>query len=513
MKLVSIFTLALVALLPSWTVDGDAGAKALRTWLKDVQRGNLELDSDAFNSLRRILDSALSGARAQEEEVPHPLDEALLDLAAMGLGPHHRRSKSEPENPLSVKVRDAARRRLAQRMDASSDTFDWLARSVLQEKKEVVARRIAALQTLAVGRAEGALEPVLVTASVRKPAELRRAAINAMCGWPHSSITAFLFERTSFEEEGGAIELSMFTKHLEQVSSALSDEEEARILERVAGNLAADDWREAARALSVVRLLNTDEVYPTLIDALEAWSLRRGEKIASRRLETDLADELTRRTGRAMGTHPERWRSWWKLVQEGKVLPPDEEGERTEATFFSLRPSSDRVTFIIDRSGSMSAKFSPDTTRSRYSQAVEQTLNYLMISGEETLFNVILFSNEMLRYKPRLQVATERNREALERWLLYNGPEGGTHLREAVESALELRRDGDVDLGRLESDTVVVLCDGATYAGPDWVLPTLERVRDRAQVVFHCVQIGREGDGTLELLSSASGGDFIQISR
>jgi hypothetical protein len=96
-------------------------------------------------------------------------------------------------------------------------------------------------------------------------------------------------------------------------------------------------------------------------------------------------------------------------------------------------------------------------------------------------------------------------------WAIERIPAGGTQLRPAIEEAFELRRDGSVDLEQLEADTVVVLCDGATEEGPRWVAPLLARVNERACVVFHCVQIGPGGDGTLEALAAETGGDFVRV--
>jgi hypothetical protein len=71
--------------------------------------------------------------------------------------------------------------------------------------------------------------------------------------------------------------------------------------------------------------------------------------------------------------------------------------------------------------------------------------------------------------------------------------------------------DGLPDLALLEADTVIVLCDGETAEGPDWVEPFLRRANLRARVVFHCVQVGAVGDGTLQKLASGSGGDYVRV--
>jgi hypothetical protein len=58
---------------------------------------------------------------------------------------------------------------------------------------------------------------------------------------------------------------------------------------------------------------------------------------------------------------------------------------------------------------------------------------------------------------------------------------------------------------------VIVLCDGETAESQQWVRPLLERVNQDACLVFHCVQIGSAGDGTLQRLAELSGGEFVQV--
>jgi hypothetical protein len=151
------------------------------------------------------------------------------------------------------------------------------------------------------------------------------------------------------------------------------------------------------------------------------------------------------------------------------------------------------------------------TSRSRYGEACIQMLTFLRTLGPRARFNVVLFSNETDVWKPSLQPATEGNLGAVERWLRYQQPRGGTFLRPAIEHVFELDSRGRPDLARLEADSVVVLCDGATSEGPVWIARLLERVNDDACLAFHGVRIGPRGDGALELLAELSGGEFVEV--
>jgi hypothetical protein len=76
---------------------------------------------------------------------------------------------------------------------------------------------------------------------------------------------------------------------------------------------------------------------------------------------------------------------------------------------------------------------------------------------------------------------------------------------------MEVDSRGRLNLAALEADTVIVLCDGATSEGAGWVRPLLRRVNDQARLVFHTVQLGESGDGTLQLLAEETGGEFVRV--
>ena len=151
------------------------------------------------------------------------------------------------------------------------------------------------------------------------------------------------------------------------------------------------------------------------------------------------------------------------------------------------------------------------TGHSRYEEAVEQMMIFLQGAGEQTRFNVILFSDEQVRSSAMLVSATDDMLERARRSLLERVPDGATHLRPAIELALKLDKSGNVDPEELEADTIIVLCDGETSRGPGWVRPLLKKIQADARVVFHCVLVGLRGDGALRSLAESTGGDYIQI--
>ena len=287
-------------------------------------------------------------------------------------------------------------------------------------------------------------------------------------------------------------------------------------------NLVDMDWRRASIAGSVSHALPMEMAVPALIEGLTAWTERTEEEGGGRRIQIELSDELRERTGRGFGPHPERWQGWWQDVVAGTIpLASVGEDQRppTTAAFFGLRPATDRVIFVLDRSGSMDEPFGgegPRTgpnsapTRSRYREAVAQLLTYLTSLGPKAKFNVVLFADDARAWRSRLQSVSELNLKDVNRWLTSTRPNGGTELRAGVIRALDAREDGSVDVSKLEADTVVVLCDGQTLTGPGWIPGFLARAN--ARIAFHAVQIGDQGDGTLERLAQLTGGQFVRIA-
>jgi hypothetical protein len=147
----------------------------------------------------------------------------------------------------------------------------------------------------------------------------------------------------------------------------------------------------------------------------------------------------------------------------------------------------------------------------RWDEAVEQLLGFLDGIGPRARFGVILFHEYPEEWRPTLLDATPENKKSVRAWLTGNRPGGGTELQGAIARAMRLGPDGNPDLAVLETDTIIVLCDGETAEGPGWVEPFLHGPNQRARVVFHCVQIGASGDQTLERLATGSGGDFIKV--
>jgi hypothetical protein len=522
---VSFLAHGLVSLLGIALQGPLAGAGELAdldTWVARFERNGPAASVEDLQALETLVaDLSLVATASPERREAVAL--ALLDLASARTAEEERarllgqEQAEEAVARATERIRDLARTPLARLLDADGggSLVRWLATDVLVSASQPLGRRLAAVELLA-GRYLAGTELALFSCAVDEQPELREAALGALAGWPSDAVHRFMLAcRARLALEPGWVSHAALVRHFDAVrldpAGAAGRELYAQASRAGVGN----DWREAHRAIHLLGSLPDDPAVPALITALGTWLERRAADPrggGSRRIEYELLRELERRSQRTLGPHPERWAAWWRAQSSGAVLDSGESSASlTRAEFFGLRPATDRVVFVIDCSGSMQADFR-GTSQSRYGEARSQMQTFLRALGPEARFSVIAFSSIPEVWKDGLQSASEDHLAAAERWLAYRSPRGGTRLEPAIERALELDAEGRPDLGRLEADSVIVICDGETE-GPGWIRSLLERVNHDACIAFHAVQIGPGGDGSLELLAELSGGGFTRVSE
>ena len=349
---------------------------------------------------------------------------------------------------------------------------------------------------LAISLLEGAevahLRTALLTLARRVDDPLRGHAIGVLSRWAggavDESVDSFLVELLGerFDPRTSPHPFNIMLARLRSTDAPLAPRARQRLSARVAGMMISDDWRDVARGVRLSGGFPLDEQVPMLLDALNVWHRRAesGRKIQGlARCRGDLVRALRSLSGRFHGPQPGPWIEWWIQVRKGELPRPGSaafEAERlrraseprSTASFFGVRPETDRVTFVIDHSGSMSTGFGTDG-RTRYVEAVEQMMRFLQGAPEDCRFSVILFSSDTTTTGEELLPNDVQTLEKVREELLAREPGGGTRLAPAVREALMMDRDGHPDLERLQADTIVVLCDGETERGPRWVEPTL----------------------------------------
>ena len=488
-----------------WGGVSDAGAERFR---REVAAALGVLDGDASHALALRLTSL---------EGRFPRDARMAQLSAIGRG------------ALTGALRGPA----------SSRTELWLlTRVVAPPRERDPGRRFRPTlgeRRRAVGLLEEAsvaqLRTALLTVGRRSEDPLRPTALAVLGSWSarygvDDSVDAFLVGLLGEPFSPGTTPhpFNLVMDRVRGDGPPLAARARRLLSTRVAAMIISADWRDVARAVRLSEGFPLDERVPILLDALSVWRQREiaGRRVTGRaRAQGDLVRALRDLSGRFHGSRPEPWIQWWISVRQG-TLPrpgtPEFEADRrrraqqprSTASFFGVRPETDRVTFVIDASGSMKTGFGTDG-RTRYEEAIEQMMRFLQGAPDGTRFGVILFSGSPRSTGDELLDVDPETLEKVRLELLAQAPGGGTRLRPAIRQALAMGPDDVPDLERLELDTVVVLCDGQTEEGPAWVRPTLERVLPHHPIVFHCVHLGGRSDGALRALAEGSGGSFLRV--
>ncbi|MDA1195201.1 MAG: VWA domain-containing protein [Planctomycetota bacterium] len=183
-----------------------------------------------------------------------------------------------------------------------------------------------------------------------------------------------------------------------------------------------------------------------------------------------------------LGWDPEDWKRWWKSRAD---LPAEIKAEPSSSrtTYYGLQVYSDRVLFIVDLSGSMAFPWGAETAKTRIGVAKAELLRALKSLDEKTLFNVIVFSDDVRPWRKNGEVlATEDAKARVVEWVekTFEKPKGGTFMHAALETAFEQNP---------QVDTIFLLTDGLATDGepivPEAILASVNRWSRFRRVVVH----------------------------
>lgn len=264
------------------------------------------------------------------------------------------------------------------------------------------------------------------------------------------------------------------------------------------------------------------------------------------------AERLAELTGQPFGADPAAWRAWWreKNAREapggaGDVLadamtataPPTatptltptskpattrapastpkptatttatvspSQGERRTSTgrelagaplyYYDLPVRAQRVVFVLDVSKSMGL----GGTTSRLAAAQRELTRTIGSLADGTLFNIVVFHENVATWQERLYPATEATRAHAAAFVRGQRPQGKTATYDALHTALSMSPTPEV---------IYVLSDGIPSAGgivaPDRVLEAVRKDNQRLRVAIHAL-------GTLAGPRDAGLADFLE---
>ena len=494
---------------PSAAKLQDADCQRLMDWLERFGHTGAFLTASLKEDCKDLVDKVASRTNGRADRAVEAR-RTLLTAAGWKL------TDPEPPGVASV-IRGYAQDALTTRLrPGRGDTFfDWLMQDVTphpdQFSLEMRVVSLHALNTRMGMRATGTLEVeqilVALMMSARDPEPLvRQTAIGFLAQRTEDFVTDYFWgelERGQIAPETFLAHLTLLKATSTKAHNAWWDKREARVLTYVRSRLESTSWRETSCALAVAPLLDTAKIAPYLIQGLGVWA--SGELAGRVRVLSEFNEALAHLTERNYGPNASLWARWWQAETADGSFPENPTTE-TKPTFFGLAPKSDRVLFIIDRSGSMRESYRG--RKSRYDQAIESLIYTLQNLGESTRFDVVLFASEATRFPLEFATVNPANLDRLKSWATDLGPGGGTSLRKGFEVAFPGLEAGTLAATDIPYDSVYILCDGETE-NPAWVSPWLLNYNVAARLTFHCVNIGGTPGGALEALAAGSGGAFV----
>ncbi|HIG87662.1 MAG TPA: VWA domain-containing protein [Planctomycetes bacterium] len=286
-------------------------------------------------------------------------------------------------------------------------------------------------------------------------------------------------------------------------------------IDRLLEMLDDEDWRVRVEVVEQVGLLHRLRAVPLLIERID------GE---TPRIARDMHLALRLLTGVDHGPRSARWRAWWHGEGENFQQPKAtatrtaeiarqkrKKKSTTRGTFYGLQVLSERVVFVVDRSGSMNGRAmlpkGPERKKpeasTRFEVARDQILSVLPSLSDKTLFNLAFFGSRIFPWEDGLVRLDEKN---LKRALKHVGRApmgGGTNVWAGLMFAFDDPR----------VDTVFLLTDGQPSNGvvidTQEIRARIERLNRTRKVVIHCVSVGRKSR-FLRLLAKENGGLYTE---
>ncbi len=309
----------------------------------------------------------------------------------------------------------------------------------------------------------------------------------------------------------------------------------------IADALKNEYWQVKSAAVTTLkfipRALGAAAIEP-LIDAL---------KSADGRLKGEINDALVALTGVDKHSDAASWRAWFDAnkdaVRKGEIKPGDaapRDGVGMTTTFYGIPVKSKNVIFVLDRSGSMSAKsewelpppdvatgggaagpaIKPDGDR-KIDIARWQLKRCLaqLVDGIE--FNIVFYNHEWkIMAEGMLKLSASTRKQAFE-FIDKVDPVGGTNIFDPTEKAFAFAGATE-KLVRSGVDTIFLMTDGMPNSGQvpkaEDIVVKLREMNRAKKLIINTVGVfsageADEGAKFLKQLAEESGGVYVSAMK
>ncbi len=296
------------------------------------------------------------------------------------------------------------------------------------------------------------------------------------------------------------------------------------------------DWRVRAAAMRFLVLVPRKAAVPALIASL---SVEVG------RLVDDAERSLSELTGQSFHGDAKLWKEWWAANEAtfdpraradtagavANAAKPDAPAPE-RVSFYGIQTRSQRVLFVVDRSGSMDEPLSgdkrakpdkPDKTdkagKSGTKMAAAKAELKASLAGfhDGDHFNIITYSTDVTRWQRRMVERSDKTARAAQAWVDKDVmPLGGTNVYDALREAFQLAGIGAVDKAyEAGVDTIFFLTDGKPSVGevidPNEILVRVREWNRLSRIVIHTIGVGKDQDEVfLRRLAEENGGQYAR---
>ena len=213
-------------------------------------------------------------------------------------------------------------------------------------------------------------------------------------------------------------------------------------------------------------------------------------------------DSLQRLTGQKIGNSPTEWRKWLAqnkdfksvntplnefLAEKAKLAEAEmAKAEKVDsAEFYGVEIKGQRILFVLDRSGSMSAK---TDYGNRLDQLKKEFGEMLDTIGYKVSIGILWFAGNDTYPPSGVEEVNDSFRDRIKKHMKKVQPMGGTPIGEAMEYAFKKI------IEKREIDTIYLLSDGSPNTPSEQVRAIIKELNSSHFIKINTISIGAESE-------------------